>query len=174
VVTQPTTFIQWLRCFRNCHPKDAWILDELELVGDHSDIIKSIHDGTVCAISDGSFKDKHGATAFTIMCPKTKAAYTGQHTVQGPLSANSAYQSKLLGILGIQTLANLLCLHDDITLGGVTLAYDGLSGPASVLLRWTSCHYQAGFRFHPFHSTPPQIQQASMDQPARQRSSRGY
>jgi hypothetical protein len=58
-VAQPITFIERLQWFSNFHPKDAWILDEPELVGDNRDIIQSICDGTACAISDGSFKDKH-------------------------------------------------------------------------------------------------------------------
>jgi hypothetical protein len=152
--TQPTTFIERLEWFRIHNPKDAWILDELELVGDHSHITRSINYGTACTISNGSFKDKSVAAAFTITCPKTKAAYTGKHTVQGPPTANSAYRSKLSGILGILTLANLLCVHDGINLGGVTLACDGLStlqqsfydGPAVVTrpdfdLIHTLCHH---------------------------------
>jgi hypothetical protein len=34
--TQPRTFIERLQWFRSHNPKDAWILDKLELVGDHS------------------------------------------------------------------------------------------------------------------------------------------
>jgi hypothetical protein len=47
--------------------------------------------------------------------------------VQGPPTANSAYRSKLFGILGILSLANFLCVHIGIKSGGVTLACDGLS-----------------------------------------------
>ena len=162
----PTTFNDRLRWFRTRQPKDAWILDELELVGNHRDIIKSIQDGTACAISDGSFKGSRGAAGFTITCPRTAAAYTGKHTVQGPSTANSAYRSELSGLLGILTLVDLLCVHDDIQSGGVTIACDGLSalqqafyeGPAVVTrpdfdllhtlrhhlhssqLKWTSRH----------------------------------
>jgi hypothetical protein len=125
--TPITTFLERLQWFREHNPKDAWILDELELVGTHCDIIRSIKDGTACAISDGSFKDKSGTAAFTIMCPVTKASYTGKHTVQCPSTSNSAYRSELSGILGIITLVNLLCLDDSINLGGITLACDGLS-----------------------------------------------
>jgi hypothetical protein len=74
--TQPTTIIEKLQWFCSQNPKEARILDELVLVGDHSVIIRSINDGMACAISDGSFKDKSGAAAFTIKSPKTKAAYT--------------------------------------------------------------------------------------------------
>jgi hypothetical protein len=154
--------LQWFRS----HPKDAWIRDGFKLVGDHSHIIRSINHGTACAISDVSFKDKSGAAAFTITCPKTKAAYTGKHTVQPPPAANIAYHSELSGILGILTLNNLLCVHYGINSGGVTLACDGLSalqqsfydGPAVITrpdfdlihtlrhhlkvsqLKWTSWH----------------------------------
>jgi hypothetical protein len=155
--------LQW---FPEHNPKDLWILDELELVGTHYDIIRSMKDGMACAVSDGSFKDKSGATAFTSTCPVTKASYTGKHTVQGPPTSNSAYRCELSGILGIITLVNLLYVHDITNLGGVTLACDFLSalqqsfydGPAMVTrpdfdlihtlrhhlkvsqLRWSSLH----------------------------------
>jgi hypothetical protein len=161
-----TGFHERLQWFRKSNPHDAWILDELELVGDHTDVIRSIQDGTACAISDGSFKNQSGAAGFSIICPKTESSYTAKHTVQGPSTANSAYRSELSGILGILTLANLLCIHDGLHSGGVTLACDGLSalqqafydGPAVVTrpdfdlihtirhylrvsqLKWTSQH----------------------------------
>jgi hypothetical protein len=53
--------------------------------------------------------------------------YTGKDTVQGPPTANSVYHGELSGILGILTLANLLCVHAaGIKSGGVTLSCDGL------------------------------------------------
>jgi hypothetical protein len=51
--TQIKTFLERLQWFRDHNPKDAWILDELELVGMHGDIVRSIKDGTACAIGDG-------------------------------------------------------------------------------------------------------------------------
>jgi hypothetical protein len=53
-----------------------------------------------------------------IMCPKTKASYSGHHATQGPPSVNNAYQSELSSILNIQTLINLLDCHYQIELGG--------------------------------------------------------
>jgi hypothetical protein len=53
--TPMTTFLERLQWFGEHNSKDSWILDELELVGTHCDIIRSIKDGTACAISDGSF-----------------------------------------------------------------------------------------------------------------------
>jgi hypothetical protein len=126
-VLSPSNFSERLNWFQQHSPKDAWILEELKLTGNLQDVIRSIQHGTACAISDGSFKDSRGAAGFTIMCPDTGSHYTGCHTVQGPASANSAYRSELSGILGIQTLARLLCLHFKIDSGGITLACDGLS-----------------------------------------------
>jgi hypothetical protein len=114
VEAQPrTAFNDRLHWFRKRNPKDAWILDELELVGDRRmDVIQSIQNGMACAIRNGSFKDRSGAPAgFVFTRPKTKASYIGCHMVQGPPSANIAYRSEFPGILGIKTLTNLLCLH---------------------------------------------------------------
>jgi hypothetical protein len=59
--------------------------------------------------------------------PVNQGCLHGKRMVQSPLTANSAYPSGLLGILGILTLAKLLCLHNGINSAGVTLACDGLS-----------------------------------------------
>jgi hypothetical protein len=79
--TQINTFLERLQWFQDHNPKESWILNELELVDMHGDIIRSIKAGMACTISDGLFKDKSGAAAFTITCPATKVAYTGKHTV---------------------------------------------------------------------------------------------
>ena len=116
--------LQWLR---EALPREAWILDELDLVGNPMDVVNSIQAGDASAISDGSFKDLSGAAGFSIVCRKTGSSLTGRHTVQGPACAQSAYRSELSGILGVQKLVQLLTIHYGISTGGITLACDGLS-----------------------------------------------
>jgi hypothetical protein len=116
--------IQW---FRDKFPREVWILDDIDLVGDPWELVCSIQMCTACAISDGSFKDKGGAAGLSILCRNTGTSLTGRHTAQGPADTQSAYQSDLSGILGIQTLVRLLELHYGFTTGGVTMAFGGLS-----------------------------------------------
>jgi hypothetical protein len=156
--------LQWLR---DSLPREAWILDELDLVGDPMDVVRSIQTGDACAISDGSYKDCRGAAGFSIICRLTGASLTGRHTVQGPAGAQSAYRSELSGILGIQKLVQLLTLHYGISNGGVTLACDGLSAlqqeSDAVSIRPTS-DYSGELPEEPTH----------MDKSTRQRSPGGY
>jgi hypothetical protein len=67
--------------FRKHNLKDAWMLAESELVGDHMDVIRTIQDRTACAISDGSFKNRSGAAGFTIIIPKMESSYTIQGNI---------------------------------------------------------------------------------------------
>ena len=120
------TLDQRLQWFHYQFPREAWILDEIDLVGDPRELVRSIQAGTACAISDGSFNDRKGAAGFRVICRKTGTSLTGRHSVQGSSAAQSAYRSELSGILGIQTLVRLLDLHYGIKTGGVTLACDGL------------------------------------------------
>jgi hypothetical protein len=57
---QPIPFNKCLSCFRKKNPKDASILYEMGLVGDHRDMIWSIQDGTACTISEGSLRTAGG------------------------------------------------------------------------------------------------------------------
>jgi hypothetical protein len=50
---QPTTFNECLlHWFRQHNPKDAWILDELDLVGDHMVVVQSIQNKMARGIGD--------------------------------------------------------------------------------------------------------------------------
>jgi hypothetical protein len=45
----------------------SWAIKEYALPPDLRPIIASLRDGSACAVSDGSFKDKFGTAAFTIL-----------------------------------------------------------------------------------------------------------
>lgn len=79
VGASPTTFHKHLHCFQKLYPKEVWILDELDLAGGnhHTNVIRSIQNGTACAIIEISFKDRSGAAGFMIICPKNEGTLYG-------------------------------------------------------------------------------------------------
>jgi hypothetical protein len=51
----PTTLSDWLHELNRTEPHNAWILDELQVLGLCQDVATSIKQGTARAVSDGSF-----------------------------------------------------------------------------------------------------------------------
>jgi len=69
-------------------------------------IVEAIKEGTALAVSNGSFKDGRGAAAWTIKGQLTIAKITAACLVLGTAGNQSAFWSKLVGILGV-----LLTVH---------------------------------------------------------------
>lgn len=87
-------------------------------------IIAAFSAGTAWAISDGSFKDKQGTSAWTIVDPHT-SSILGLNSVPGHPDDQSAYRSKLVGLFGIVMVSNLLYTWAHITSEGFEVGCDG-------------------------------------------------
>ena len=85
----------------------------------------AIREGYVAGISDGSFKEAHGAAAWTLIGPGL--SLTESDAVPGHASDQSAYRSELFGILKMIQRIHATCLAFDVTKGKVELACDGES-----------------------------------------------
>jgi hypothetical protein len=104
-------------------------------------------------VSDGSFKDQYGTSAWAIEAESTVDRCTGVDippaaeaegkSVQGsnivPVSRaptdQSAYRSEVAGLFGIATIVREICALHDITAGTVYLGCDA----RSALLNCTDC-----------------------------------
>ena len=65
---------------------------------DASDVIYS---GVAIAVSDGSFKDEFGISAWTIRGTTDEQHLIGVNTVPGSTEDQSAYRSELAGLYGL-------------------------------------------------------------------------
>ena len=104
----------------------SWAFHEIALPPDLSPIIASLRDGSARAVSDGSFKDKFGTSAFTIVDAHV-CSIIGLNLVPGHPDDQSAYRSELAGLFAIVLIVNLICSWADIQAGGIEVGCDGLS-----------------------------------------------
>ena len=95
-----------------------------------------IRNGTVSTVSDGSYNSSSPigpvGTSAVIMAPsanmRNKRHWTrGWNWVRGPASSQSAYRSKLTGVIASLTMLDIIVCHNNITEGQVTIALDGLT-----------------------------------------------
>jgi hypothetical protein len=89
-------------------------------------LIAALTNGTTHAISDGSFKDKFGTSAFTIVDDHI-SSIIGLNVVPGHPEDQSAYRSELTGLYAIVLVADLLCSWADITTGAIEVGCNRLS-----------------------------------------------
>lgn len=81
--------------------------------------------GTAFAVTDGSFKQGKGTSAFTLQTGfNSKDGILGSNEVVGPREVKCAYRSKLAGILGILVAIWAVCEIQNITEGSITVGCD--------------------------------------------------
>jgi hypothetical protein len=103
-----------------------WAIKEYTLLPDLHPIIASLRDGSARASSDGSFKDKFGTAAFTIL-DAHECSILGLNVVPRHPDDQYPCRSELAGLYGIVLVVNLLCSWAGITSGGIEVGYDGIS-----------------------------------------------
>jgi ribonuclease HI len=91
--------------------------DLLELATD-------IQEGTASAVSDGSFKNCNGTSAFMLCLDRIENRIIGVNAVPGAADEQSAYRSELAGVSGIIHTLKLLCKKFQITQGSVQIGLD--------------------------------------------------
>jgi hypothetical protein len=134
-------------------PATSWAVTHVLITDEGSAITEAIRDGRCVSVSDGSFKDQYGTSAWAIEAEPSVGRCTGAdippeaasknnrckgvNIVPGAPSDQSAYRSEVAGLLGIATMVRELCGFHDITAGTVYLGCDGLSA----LLNCTDIDY---------------------------------
>ena len=86
----------------------SWAIQEIALPPDLRPIIVSLRDGSARAVSNGSFKDKFGISAVTIVDTHV-CSILGLNLVPGHPDDQGAYCSKLAGLFAIVLIVNLIC-----------------------------------------------------------------
>jgi hypothetical protein len=124
-------------------PATSWAVTHVLVTDEGSAIADAIRDGRCVSVSDGSFKDQYGTSAWAIEAessvdpckgadiPPEAASKNnrckGVNIVPGAPSYQSAHRNEVAGLFGIATMVRELCGFQDITSGTVYLGCDGLS-----------------------------------------------
>jgi hypothetical protein len=80
-----------------------WLLQHINTINNINNICQSLVDGTLKAVSDGSFLNSHkmGSAAWIIETPDQVHQCKGRIHCPGPANVQCPHRSKLIGILGI-------------------------------------------------------------------------
>jgi hypothetical protein len=105
---------------------DIWAVDVLKHSDEGRDVAESIRQGTAYAVSDGSFKEQRGTSAFLLEGPTGEATrIIGMNEIPGSLEDQSAYRSELGGISGVLATVDCLCRLYHIKGGKIKCGLDG-------------------------------------------------
>ena len=107
-------------------PACTWATWEHSLIqGNGSLISQAINSGTAIAVSDGSFREGVGTSAFVLEGPNSHGRIVTTNVVPGESEDQSAYRSELAGLYGIISTVEQICLEHSITQGSITIGCDG-------------------------------------------------
>jgi hypothetical protein len=104
---------------------DKWAAKDVVSLDDGHSIALEIISGTAIGVSDGSYKDSFGTSAFIFEGVHSEGCITGRNCIPGAPEDQSAHRSEVGGIVGMAVTLKALCKLYDITTGSVTLGLDG-------------------------------------------------
>jgi hypothetical protein len=112
---------------RRCLPlQDIWVVDMLIHSDDGASVAASITDGTAYAVSDGSYKQNRGTSAFLL---EGKGGETnrvvGVNGIPGAAEDQSAYSLELGGISGVIAAVHCIYHLHLVTKGTINCRLDG-------------------------------------------------
>ena len=85
---------------------DRWAVEYLFSENDGQSIAMEISMGTAIAVSDGSYKDNFGTSAFIFDGLYTTSRITGRNRIPGSPADQSAHRSEVGGIVGMAVTLN--------------------------------------------------------------------
>jgi len=88
-------------------------------------LVQALRQGTLIAVSDGSYRDGIGTSAFILHDGIPSEALWGVNAVPGSTQSQSAYHSELAGVMGSITIIWALCKIGKIQEGSTMIALDG-------------------------------------------------
>jgi len=130
ILTPPIRTYATFYDFLKAQPDLDWCTHNLVVAQDCREIVSGIQSGlqgTIMAVSDGSFKDFLGTAAWTIGIPDQSQFISGQVVCPGSANNHSSYRSELTGLYVILAITNQLCDYYGITEGSIEIGCDGLS-----------------------------------------------
>ena len=117
--------------------KDKWAITEWDCKhATAARVAEDIKNGTATAVSDGSFKNKNGTSAFLVCAKDDSQRIIGVNVVPGACKEQSAYRSELAGISGILMVLDILCKKFQITSGAIEIGLDGQQALIAASEEW--------------------------------------
>ena len=108
------------------HKKDKWAIAKWDCQYEIAALIAdNIRNGKAIAISDGSFKNANGTSAFLVCAEDDSKKIIDVNAVPGACKEQSAYRSELAGVSGILMVLDIVCTKFRITSGGIEIGLDG-------------------------------------------------
>ena len=102
-----------------------WAIGQIALPDNLMNVVQAIQQELAVGISDGSYKEPFGTSAFTMGSEISKLIAVNM--VPGDYRYHSAYRAELSGVAGILTCTLLLCETFQINHGKITIGFDGKS-----------------------------------------------
>jgi hypothetical protein len=105
-----------------------WLQPSISIPSDNCyALAEAIQQGTCIAVLDGSFKYARGTASIVIKGQDDRFRLRCDVIVSGEECVQSAYRSKLTGIMTAVNLIDLICVYFKIKTGAVTIVCDGNS-----------------------------------------------
>lgn len=136
-----------LAVLRRQEPKcNQWAISEWDYSQTNlQELARDVTNGTATAISDGSYKNDSGTSAFMLCSERLDNRIIGVNTVPGNSTEQSAYRSELAGVSGIIHMLKLLCVKCKITKGSVKIGLDGEQAMKAAGGSWPLKYEQADY-----------------------------
>jgi hypothetical protein len=103
---------------------ERWAIDDLELQDNGEILAAALAGNYAIAVSDGSYKDNFGTSAFVLEGRTKEGRILGQNCVPGHTTEQSSYRGELAGIEGILTTVQLICQLHNLTQGSIEIGLD--------------------------------------------------
>jgi hypothetical protein len=104
-----------------------WCMHRIQVQQEGQRLLDALQEGTVMAVSDGSYKDTYGTAAWTIGDQDEFSILSGRVVCPGTDDDHNLYRSELAGIYAITAIMNKLCEYYQIHEGTVEIGCDGQS-----------------------------------------------
>jgi hypothetical protein len=127
---------------------DQWSIPEITMADDGKDIAQAISRGSAIAVSDGSYKDGRGTSAFILEISDNfdrTGRIVGVNSIPGENEDQSLYRSEIGGVSGIVETIGILCDRYSITSGAVEMGLDGEQAMKNIFGEWPLHPKQADY-----------------------------
>ena len=90
-------------------------------------IAEAIHKGSAIAVSDGSYKNQFGTSAYVLESDTSDHCVVAVNVVLGDRQTQSPFQSKLAGLYRIVHMVDIIYQAHTVTSSSIQVGCDGLS-----------------------------------------------
>jgi hypothetical protein len=130
-------------------PLDHWAIQEITTPGDGIAMAQAIRNGTAIAVSDGSYKDGRGTSAFILEVSANfdpTGRIVGVNSMPGEKEdPQTSYRSELGGVSGVVETVGIRCDRHSITSGSIEVELDGDQAMENIFGTWPLHPKQADY-----------------------------